>query len=134
MNLHEFTGLNREDVESMMYQAIGGGAKDESWPWALSPTEGRKFDQDKLDWSLLPWDSVEQVVEVLMFGAKKYGEDNWRDVPNAQRRYWSAAQRHMVAHLKGEACDDESGLPHLAHAACCVLFLLAFESGNGEVE
>lgn len=90
---------------------------------------GVKFDLGKPDWSLLPWDALGPVVEVMMFGARKYGPDNWRDVPDAGRRYWSAAQRHLIAHLQGEPTDEESGLPHLAHAACCVLFLLALDQG-----
>jgi hypothetical protein len=89
--------------------------------------KGRKDDCGKADWSLVPWEAMEPIVQVLMFGAEKYGPENWRDVPDAPRRYWSAAQRHLIAHLQGEVNDDESDLPHLAHAACCVLFLLALE-------
>lgn len=96
-------------------------------PVPPDPYFGAKHDAGKPDWSLLPWDALGPVVEVMMFGARKYGPDNWRDVPDAGRRYWSAAQRHLVAHLQGEPTDEESGLPHLAHAACCVLFLLAKE-------
>lgn len=33
---------------------------------------GVKKDEGKLRWSLLPWDAVEEVVKVLMFGANKY--------------------------------------------------------------
>jgi hypothetical protein len=38
-----------------------------------------------------------------------------------------AAMRHMRARYGGEILDSESGLPHLAHAACCCLFSLAFD-------
>jgi hypothetical protein len=86
-----------------------------------------KHDYGKPDWSLMPWDALGPVVDVLMFGAEKYGPESWRDVPDAPRRYWSAAQRHLIAHIQGEMSDEESGLPHLAHAACCVLFLLGLE-------
>ena len=98
--------------------------------WKPDWQGGTKYDQGKPDWSLLPWEALEPVVEVMMFGAKKYSPEGWRDVPDAGRRYWSAAQRHLIAHLQGETADEESGLPHLAHAACCVLFLLAMEVGN----
>jgi hypothetical protein len=87
-------------------------------------TEGRKFDAGKPDYTLLPWDSVEEIVKVLDFGAKKYARDNWRHVDNAESRYLAAAFRHMAAHAKGEQNDPETGLPHLAHAGCCILFLL----------
>ena len=39
--------------------------------------EGKKFDQGKLDWSLVPFKSLEGMVKVLMFGEQKYSRDNW---------------------------------------------------------
>ena len=57
-----------------------------------------------------------------MFGAAKYSEGNWKGVEPV--RYKDAAMRHLVAYMNGEKNDEESGLPHLAHLACCVLFLL----------
>jgi hypothetical protein len=42
-------------------------------------------------------------------------------------RYFDAAQRHLWAWWEGEARDPESGLPHLAHAVACLLFVLALE-------
>lgn len=79
--------------------------------------------------SLLPWRALGVVVDVLEHGARKYAPDAWWGVPDARRRYYDAAQRHLCAWWLGEADDADSGLPHLAHAACCVLFLLAFEVG-----
>ena len=70
-------------------------------------------------------DAVASVVDVLTFGAAKYSDDNWKNVE--PKRYTDALYRHLNAHHKGEANDAESGLPHLAHAACCVLFLLHHE-------
>ena len=69
--------------------------------------------------------AVASVVDVLTFGAAKYSDDNWKNVE--PKRYTDALYRHLNAHHKGEANDAESGLPHLAHAACCVLFLLHHE-------
>lgn len=69
--------------------------------------------------------AVASVVDVLTFGAAKYDDDNWKNVE--PKRYTDALYRHLNAHHKGEANDAESGLPHLAHAACCVLFLLHHE-------
>ena len=90
-------------------------------------TEGRKFDAAKPDYTLLPWDAVEQIVRVLDFGAKKYARDNWKHVVDADRRYLAAAFRHLAAHAQGEGTDPETGISHLAHAGCCVLFLLSLE-------
>jgi hypothetical protein len=89
--------------------------------------EGVKHDVEKERWDLLPVSSVRDVVRVLGFGAAKYSVDNWQKVPDARRRYYAAALRHLVAWWDGERLDPESRLPHLAHAACCVLFLMWFE-------
>jgi hypothetical protein len=83
-----------------------------------------KHDADKLRFDLLPWKALRSVVAVLTLGARKYAVDNWRHVPDRPRRYLAAAMRHLVSHASGETYDQESGEPHLAHAACCLLFLL----------
>jgi hypothetical protein len=94
---------------------------------------GDKFDTDKPRWDLLPLEAIACVVDVLTYGARKYAPDNWRAVPDAKRRYYAAAQRHLSAWWLGEQDDPETKLPHLAHACCCTLFLLALQvtAGNG---
>jgi hypothetical protein len=84
---------------------------------------GRKFDGDKLRWDLLPMREIEQVVEILTIGAKKYDDNNWQKVEPFDR-YNAAAFRHFVAWCKGEKLDQETGRNHLAHAICCLIFLL----------
>ena len=88
---------------------------------------GVKFDQDKPQWTLLPFKALDEVVKVLTIGARKYAPDNWKKVPNARQRYIDAAFRHMSAYASGEKFDAETGKSHLAHAVCCLLFLLAFD-------
>lgn len=92
--------------------------------FAPERSHGRKDDGEKPDWSLVPWMAMEQVVEVLGFGARKYGRDNWRKVENAEDRYFAALMRHVVAWRSGRGADGESGRSHLAHAICCALFLM----------
>lgn len=55
------------------------------------------------------------------------GRDNWKKVPNARQRYIDAGFRHFAAYAGGEKKDAETGMSHLAHAMCCMLFLLAFD-------
>lgn len=88
---------------------------------------GRKDDAGKPRWSLIPTQALEDVVKVLTYGARKYGDDNWREVEDGPRRYYDAAMRHVVAHRQGIRLDDESGLPHLAHAVASLLFIMALE-------
>ena len=94
----------------------------------MMPVIGTKADGGKPKPRLLHEsmaEAVASVVDVLTFGAAKYSDDNWKNVE--PKRYTDALYRHLNAHHKGEANDAESGLPHLAHAACCVLFLLHHE-------
>lgn len=95
-------------------------------------SEGVKNDDGKTDWTLVPWEGLGAVVEVLAFGARKYSRDNWRIVPDARDRYVKATLRHVVSLARGEWADLESGLPHAAHAACCLLFVLALASEKPE--
>lgn len=84
---------------------------------------GIKHDTGKAPLSLLDRHAMEQIGAVLAFGAKKYAAHNWRG-GIAYSRLLDAALRHLYAFADGEDLDPESGLPHVAHAGCCVVFLL----------
>lgn len=85
--------------------------------------KGIKFDGGKLEFGLLPPLALEEVVKVLTFGAQKYSRNNWQKVSGSKRRYFDAMERHIWAWRKGEQIDPESGINHLAHAMCCLMFL-----------
>jgi hypothetical protein len=89
---------------------------------------GLKFDGGKPRWDLVPWEQMQAVVNVLTSGAKKYDDNNWKLVPEAQRRYFRAALGHIMKWRAGELADEETGESHLAHAACCLLFLMWFDA------
>lgn len=89
----------------------------------LNSPEGQKHDQDKAMMGLIPPLAELSVADVLTFGAKKYAPENWRKVDNAHSRYMDAAKRHINAYHRGESHDQESGLPHLSHAICCLMFM-----------
>ena len=85
---------------------------------------GLKHDRGKLRYDLVPPAALKNVAEVLTFGASKYSDNNWKNVYPFESRYIAAAIRHIEAYRQGEILDDESGLPHLAHASTCLMFLL----------
>lgn len=93
---------------------------------------GRKFDGGKLQYGLLPPLALREVVSVLTYGAEKYEPDNWRRVPDGPRRYFDAAQRHLWAYKKGEIADPETNVNHLAHAICCLMFMLDLDESEYE--
>lgn len=89
---------------------------------------GVKHDKEKPRWDLLPLAEISEVVDVMTYGAKKYSEYNWQKVDRPNARYTAAAMRHIVAWSLGEKKDPESGKHHLAHAICCLLFLIWFDN------
>jgi len=97
-------------------------------------SKGVKHDQNKTRWSLLPWREVEEIVRVLMHGSREYNDYNWQKVENGRERYFNAAKRHLLAWWQGERPDPESKLPHLAHAACCILFLMWLDNEEDRKE
>jgi len=73
-----------------------------------------------------PWRGLIEVARVLDFGARKYAPRNWeKGLPHS--RTFAAAQRHLCARAGGQPQDEETGLDHYAHAACELMFALAFE-------
>lgn len=83
-----------------------------------------KADQGKLRLSLVPPSIVNWIANVREYGNAKYHDpDNWKQVET--ERYHNAMLRHVLAAWEDPfAVDEESGLPHLAHIACNVDFLL----------
>lgn len=108
---------------------IGAGFAD----WGLRSDDalqpegaGRKDDSGKLRFELLPPDAIEQIVFILTKGAEKYASRNWEKGLSYGRVY-GALQRHLSEFWKGNDVDKEWQAHHLAHAGCCVLFLLSYE-------
>lgn len=87
---------------------------------------GVKFDSEKLPYHLIPFEALEEIVKILKYGANKYGERNWEKGMQASRLY-SASMRHVTSWWRGRDLDDETSSSHLAHAACCLLFLLELD-------
>jgi hypothetical protein len=95
--------------------------------------EAVKHDSDKPPMNLLSREALEQTAMVMAFGKEKYAAHNWRG-GFAWSRPLSAAMRHLMAFNDGEDKDPESGLSHLAHAACCIMFLLEFEKTHKHLD
>jgi len=85
---------------------------------------GAKLDQGKPRIGLVLKDfsrALDAVSWVGTFGAVKYTEHGWLQVPNGQERYLDALLRHLLTH---EEIDRESNLLHAAHAAWNALAVL----------
>ena len=86
-------------------------------------TEGTKFDEGKPRMDLIDSYAIEELSKVLSFGAEKYEEHNWRKGMKVSRLL-AAGLRHIYSFMKGEDNDPETGLSHIAHAMCCMMFIL----------
>ena len=96
---------------------------------------GMKGDSGKRRWRFFPWAELGEVSDVLDKGATRYAPDNWKSVDDAEGRYFDAAMRHLLdGYASGEYIDDPAkggdGKSHLAHAICCLLFLMWFGNKN----
>jgi hypothetical protein len=81
-----------------------------------------RFNEGKRQWALVDFESLEPMVEVLEFGAKKYSPDNWKKgLP--VRSIVESLLRHIFAFLRGQDKDPESGISHIGHMMCNLMFL-----------
>lgn len=84
-----------------------------------------RFNDGKLNWSLVHFDSLKPLVKVLMFGAKKYAPDNWKKGLN-RTEILESMFRHLTALMDGETHDPESGELHIGHIYCNAMFWTFF--------
>lgn len=81
--------------------------------------------------NLMPPQFIEGVAEVLKHGAKHYAPNQWMNGMSWET-VAGGIERHISAFRRGEEFDTGekgSGLPHLWHAACGLMFLSWFAHG-----
>jgi hypothetical protein len=88
----------------------------------MKKQRAERFNNGKHKWSLVDFKSLEDMVEVLEVGAKKYSPDNWKKgMPYTE--IFESLMRHLVDFMNGKDLDKESGLPHTGHILCNAMFL-----------
>ena len=94
---------------------------------------GVKYNKGKPRIHLLPPEVIFAIVEILEFGATKYGEFNWqKGIPMSE--IYDATLRHLLAWQMGETNDPESGKPHVYHAACNLAFMIYFHQHRPDLD
>jgi hypothetical protein len=79
-------------------------------------------------WSLVPWESMRQVVRAFTFGAAKHDKPGVIGYRTADpEMYFDAAMRHIAEYRCGTRADHETGLHPLAHAAASLLVVIWHE-------
>jgi hypothetical protein len=88
---------------------------------SLNPhVSGVKLDAGKPRVSLVLGDfskALWAVSQIGTFGANKYTDSGWLDVPDGISRYADAQLRHCLLAEQGELFDSESEMLHVAHEA-----------------
>lgn len=98
-------------------------------------SEFKKNDTGKPEFELLPFDLLSDVNRVLQHGAVTYGVGNWRKKEGFRlSRCFNALLRHMFAWWSGEDLDKQTGISHLDHAMCNLLFLKYHLLNNPEAD
>lgn len=115
------------------YPNVTQGPITQPQPGEPAPkTGGRKDDQNKLRFDLIPVRPMELLAEVFMIGARRYADRNW-ERGLAWGRVYGALQRHAHAWWGGEQRDPD-GQHHLASVAWCALALMEYERTHPELD
>lgn len=84
---------------------------------------GLKLDGGKPPIHMIPPIAIILEAQVMGHGAEKYEENNFRKGIDSTRLI-SAAMRHILAYSIGQTVDQDTYIHHLAHARCCLAFLI----------
>ena len=98
----------------------------------IAPTDTPKRDDGKYKAHLVNKEIIEAIARVREFGVAKYGgEHGWKMMTEVD--YLDAMLRHADACRSDiNSRDKESGILHLAHVACNIMFLLVMMTERGE--
>lgn len=94
---------------------------------------GNKETEGKLRYDLLPPKALEKLVAVYNYGMNKYDERNW-ELGLKWNSAFGAFMRHSWSFWGGEDINEESGLPHIAHAVFWGLALLEYMETHPELD
>ena len=122
------TRVGKEQVEWYLYRRkiVKDEIADPENLEDFSPKDSKPTKKDKRNWFTVGLDLFSPVIDVFSNAGGKYGRCSWIHCKpeDLHERYYSACMRHIEAFTKNEWLDQDSGLPHLAHAAANILILL----------
>jgi len=92
-----------------------GKIKEAKNGWKKDNQEG------KVDYTLIPYETLLRLAWHFTNGAKKYGEGNWKKAiePEQIKEYMKAANRHLEQWKNGQTDED--------HASACITNIMMYE-------
>lgn len=88
---------------------------------------GKKSDDGKRRFDLIPVDALEALADLYGMGAEKYGDRNWEG-GFKWGRVFAAMMRHAWAWWRGETLDRQDFQHHLIAVAWCAFTLYQFDT------
>lgn len=88
-----------------------------------------RYNDGKPQWSLVDFDSLEPLVRVLEYGAKKYSKNNWKKGLDKQQ-ILESLMRHLIKLMNNELVDEESQEQHIGHILANAMFYSYFSNNN----
>lgn len=122
---HEFwmilDGRLRNNEDAPIPVSVEPSGRSETDPHGRAPNEaGAKLDAGKNRLGLVLFGfsrALQAVGEVGTYGANKYTDNGWMEVPDGERRYTDALLRHLLKEATGEVLDPDTEVHHAAHVA-----------------
>lgn len=98
-----------------------------------------RFNQGKLQWTLMNHKAFEPMIEVLMYGTQRYDRDNWTIACPKKMDLLDSLERHYVEikepEIPGTVYDHGSKLRSIGHLMCNAMFYSYWEQKtNGQFE
>jgi hypothetical protein len=113
--------LDKEDFRQAIRDAYE--AHQKSTPSLCPPDKALRYNTGKPKWSLVDFESLLPMIEVLEYGAEKYAPHNWKKgLPVSE--IVDSLLRHTTSFMAGEDLDPESKKLHVGHMMCNLMFLV----------
>ena len=74
-----------------------------------------------LDWSLLDWEFLRDMIRVMHHALHKYSKGEWKAVDI--EKFKNSACNHLSRIIDGDLIDEESGMPASVHLGCNAMML-----------
>lgn len=127
---HTVGDFENEKGSSFYQEAYANELQETAKQVGTNPEIGVKYNEGKIQYSLIPPYALQEVARNLTIGATKYKKFNWMFVPNARERYLDALMRHLESYRRGVKYDPESSVPDMHELSAVIanaMFLLEFD-------
>lgn len=87
-----------------------------------SKKKSTRHNEGKLKWSLVSYEALKPMIQVLMFGEKEHSTDNWK-IGMPYTEVCESLLRHTYDFMNGMDRDKKTKLLQVGHILCNAMFL-----------